>query len=68
MIDLGLFGEYAADAIERNERRELETIAEAAARALPLPAIGAARSSDVIAACRDLDDSWFLPNPRGSLS
>src|SRR5262249_35746361 len=32
MIDPGLFGEYSADAIERNDRRELQTIAEAADR------------------------------------
>ena len=37
MIDLGLFGEYAADAIERNDIRELQTIAEAADRLVRWP-------------------------------
>ena len=37
MIDLGLFGEYGADAIERNDRRELQTIAEAADRLVCWP-------------------------------
>jgi hypothetical protein len=37
MIDLGLFGEYVADAIERNDSRELQRFAEAADRLVRWP-------------------------------
>ena len=93
MIDLGLFGEYAADAVERNDRRELQTIAEAADRLVrwpdedvqeaavvgflegltnrclgeperrPFQRLAPLLSPDVIAACRDLDDSWGTQTP-----
>jgi hypothetical protein len=93
MIDLGLFGEYAADAIERNDRRELQSIAEAADRLVrwpdedvqtaaivgflegltnrclgdperfPFQRLARLLSADVIAACRDLDDSWGTQTP-----
>ena len=93
MIDLGLFGEYVGDAIERNERRELQTIAEAADRLVrwpdedvreaavvgflegltnrclgeperyPFQRLAPLLSPDVIAACRDLDDSWGTETP-----
>jgi hypothetical protein len=93
MIDLGLFGEYAADAIERNDIRELQTIAEAADRLVrwpdddvqtaatvgflegltniclgeperfPFQRLARLLSPNVIAACRDLDDSWGTQTP-----
>ena len=92
-IDLGLFGEYAADAIERNELDELDTIAAAANRLVrwpdeyvqvaakvgflegltnrclaqperfPFPRMAKLLSPDVIAVCRDLDDSWGTQTP-----
>src|SRR5262249_61401963 len=37
MVDLGLFGEYVADAIERNDGQELQTVAEAADRLVRWP-------------------------------
>ena len=93
MIDLGLFGEYAADAIERNDARELQAIAEATDRLVrwpdgdvqmaatvgfpegltnlclgyperfPFQRLAPLLSPDVIAACRDLDDSWGTQTP-----
>jgi hypothetical protein len=88
MIDLGVFGEYAAEAIERNDLAELSTVAEEAARLVlwpnehvqiaakvgflegftdhclgdpdrfPFERLARILSPDVIAVCRDLDDSW----------
>jgi hypothetical protein len=93
MIDLGLFGEYAADAIERNDLSELHTIAAAADRLVrwpddyvqlaakagflegltnrclgerdrfPFQRLARLLSANVIAVCRDLDDSWGTHTP-----
>lgn len=93
MIDLAVFGEYAADAIERDHQGELSRIAEAADRLVgwpdehiqsaavvgflegltnrclgdpdrfPFPRLARLLSANVIAACRDLDDSWGTQTP-----
>jgi hypothetical protein len=93
MIDLGLFGEYSAEAIERNDPSELSAIATAADRLVcwpdehvqaaatvgflegltnrclaepdrfPFQRLARLLSADVIAACRDLDDSWGTQTP-----
>jgi hypothetical protein len=93
MIDLGLFGEYVADAIERNNPSELSAIATAADRLVrwtdehvqtaatvgflegltnrclgepdrfPFARLARLLSPAVIAACRDLDDSWGTQTP-----